>query len=316
MRPDAGPRWGGERWNPMRRIFLVVFAVVLVAAACGDDDDTLTQAQFVEQANAICEEGNEDFNKLFETDFPASPNKLRPFFEKATPIAEREVEGIRDLGAPEGQEDEYEELLRLGDAVVADFRAASEDQDKAAELFQAEGGDNSAKLEEKAEALGLDKCAEDEDEEEEGVTLLDPATFSPEKRAYVEQADAICAETQEQENALEEEHLSTFPPPIENWAKFLPAVVQVNREMLAELEALTPPPGDEDEVGAVLGDFESVVDEFEELGQLAAEGNSEEFDPRLQELFPRFDEIEQGFAEYGFQVCGIEQAEDEGGDEE
>lgn len=114
-----------------------VAAAVLVGlvAGCGGGDETtdetvtLTKAEFIKQGDAICKEGNQEINKGFEdfyeeNDLPENqePNKEQSIEIVETvilPSIQQQGEGIRDLGAPEGDEEQVDELLDSLDEAVA-----------------------------------------------------------------------------------------------------------------------------------------------------------------------------------------------------
>src|SRR5262249_31013499 len=101
----------------------------LIAAGCGSSDNTettattaaLTKAQFLKQGNAICAEGNKEINKNFEAFFKKTNLKKNEEPSKAQkeeaaetiliPAIRKDVEGIKALGAPEGEEEQVEEII-------------------------------------------------------------------------------------------------------------------------------------------------------------------------------------------------------------
>jgi hypothetical protein len=113
-----------------------VTAIALVAVGCGSDDDngttdstaSLTKAEFLEQGNAICRAGNKAIDGEFEKfaeEHNLSENKppTDAQFEEAAeeflvPAIARQVEEVRDLGLPEGEEDTVDEFLENAEAEV------------------------------------------------------------------------------------------------------------------------------------------------------------------------------------------------------
>jgi hypothetical protein len=114
----------------MRRMLLVLAVLgALIAAflsACGEGDgnsgteESLTKAQFVKQADGICAK----YNRMGETQFQevveslnldqAEPSKdvaAKGIAAVAIPILEEQIEELRALPAPEGEEQEVELIL-------------------------------------------------------------------------------------------------------------------------------------------------------------------------------------------------------------
>ena len=115
-----------------------IAAAVLVGlvAGCGgggettDETVTLTKAEFIKQGDAICKEGNQEIEKGFEDFFEENdiPENQEPSKAQSAEIVETVIlpnvqqqgEGIRDLGVPEGDEEQVNELLdSLEEAVAA-----------------------------------------------------------------------------------------------------------------------------------------------------------------------------------------------------
>jgi hypothetical protein len=293
-----------------------LLVLLLLAVACGDgggggkgQEKTVSKAEYVRQGNQICRESMEDFNQLFETDFPVVPSQVPAFSEKAVPIFNKRMNDLRELGTPEGDRDEVEEILDAGDKAVADFEAAARDERRAVELFQAEGGQNQQEFEEKARAYGLTQCAEEQEEE---ARKLDPSTFSPEKRAYVERADAICRRADERTDPIEDEVFRMFPPTLEAWASGIPRLLQIERPSLQELRRLDPPAADRARVDAMWEKRSNLFDTAERAAQAAGARDEPRATELLQQVFQGFEETDMELRSYGFQVCGSEDVEGPG----
>ena len=298
----------------MRRLFGLVVALALfgaTASACGDDDDArLSKAEFVKQANAVCSEGNQKFEALFEN-FPVTQAALAGFFEKATPIVEEQADRLRALDPPSEDEDTVQAIVDLLDQSVEDFEKAEKDPAFASQLFEAEGGEHTKEFEEKAAAYGMTECQEDEEEDAEGPERLDPATFSADKQAYIAKADAICAAANVKFRPVEAAAFEAFPPPLEAWAEFLPQIVAIYRPALAELQQLEPPAPDRATITDLFGRQSAILDRFNEAAGLAAAGDEDGFSNIMGPAFGESDEVDAALMAYGFQVCGPDdQAED------
>jgi len=145
----------------MRRLIAVVLtaSLVLLGAACGDDEERLTSEEFEAQGNEICEEGNERLEKLFTEEFgeadEAPPaDEVEAFIDdEVVPSIEQQIDDLRELNPPEDIEEEYEELLDEAE------EAAEEIGDLSAEDLFA-GEDPFEDVNRRAEELGLTACAE------------------------------------------------------------------------------------------------------------------------------------------------------------
>jgi hypothetical protein len=142
-----------------------VLALALVAAGCGSSDDSttdsttasLTKAQFLKQGNAICDAGNKEINAGFEEALPKGKQPSEAELSEAMetvliPSVTKQVEEIRALGAPEGEEEAIEDFLT----------GAEEELEKGEEDPASLATDASFnKTSQEAEAIGLTSCAEE-----------------------------------------------------------------------------------------------------------------------------------------------------------
>jgi hypothetical protein len=112
-----------------------VLAIALIAAGCGSSSDnstdstaSLTKAEFLKQGNAICATGNKQIEAGFESfgkENHLSENK-QPTEAQAAEVAETvlipavntQIEGIRALGAPSGDEDQVNAILEAAEEAV------------------------------------------------------------------------------------------------------------------------------------------------------------------------------------------------------
>jgi len=152
----------------VRRTFLLVLPglAALALAGCGGGGDsaggTLTKAEFVAQANAICKDYDARIDALGD---PGSIEDLVGLAEKAKPIAEDGVAKLRALKAPEDLQASYDEYLATGDVnieLLVQLGEAAKSGDVAAiEKIGTEGEDNADKAHGIAAELGLTECAKD-----------------------------------------------------------------------------------------------------------------------------------------------------------
>jgi hypothetical protein len=141
-----------------------LLATGLIAAGCGDDDDddgdggdVLTKQEFITQADALCTREGQAVDEAERQQLGqnSSEAEAEEFITgTALPNIQGQIDGIRDLGAPEGEEDQVnaflDEAQRALDAAEAD-----------PSLFAGEQGqDPFAKTRQLAMDLGLKKCAQ------------------------------------------------------------------------------------------------------------------------------------------------------------
>jgi hypothetical protein len=99
--------------------FAAIAGVVLigVGAGCGGgDDDTLTKAQFIQQADAICKKGNKRIDaaakQIFTTKQEPSKAQLTTFAtDTLIPDVQGQVDDVRALNEPSEDEDEVNAFL-------------------------------------------------------------------------------------------------------------------------------------------------------------------------------------------------------------
>jgi hypothetical protein len=121
-----------------RIIALLLGAAIvgLLAVGCGSSDSTtgssdegsLTKAEFVKQGNAICAQGSKDLNAEFEeftkengiseTKAPPKDVQEEAVEEILIPSVSRQIDEVKALGTPEGDEGEVEELIAAEEEVV------------------------------------------------------------------------------------------------------------------------------------------------------------------------------------------------------
>ena len=158
----------------MNKALLVAIAALVALAAlvagCGGGDSTtdetvtLTKTEFIKQGDAICKKGNKEIEEGFEEYAEENdlPQNKEPSSEQGIEITEtvilpnvqQQAEEIRELGAPEGDEDQVDELLTsLEDAVA-------EGEDDPELLFKGET-DPFAEVNELAVDYGFKVCGEE-----------------------------------------------------------------------------------------------------------------------------------------------------------
>jgi hypothetical protein len=141
-------------------------AAGLLAAGCGGGSDgRLSEAEFREQANAICSEYDGRIEDLGE---PGSLEEVPEFVNQAIPVIEDGLAELRELEPPEELEADYDRMLdeteksvgvaeRLRDAAAEGSRQAVQDALE-------EGNAADSESDRIARELGLEECADESDE--------------------------------------------------------------------------------------------------------------------------------------------------------
>jgi hypothetical protein len=138
-------------------------AVGLIAAGCGDDDDgegggggePLTKQKFIAQADQICKQSDQEINQqgreLFGKGRPSNAQMEQFATEVLVPEVQSQVDGIRELTPPEGDEETINSILDKAEEGVrqieADPSVVASDQGSSPALLEAarEIGDYGAK---------------------------------------------------------------------------------------------------------------------------------------------------------------------------
>jgi hypothetical protein len=151
----------------------------LFIAACGDDAEALSKPDFVAQANAICQETNDQINPIFETiyadtddvewDDPA--NELLLFvrwdgaMQLVVPIVDQQLADIRSLAPPSEDEELIDALLDDQEAAIDDFaglmEAAANGDRAALEALDSSTEDPFDDINRRAREYGLTVCGEE-----------------------------------------------------------------------------------------------------------------------------------------------------------
>ncbi len=106
-----------------RSVGAVALAVLVIFSGCGGSDEeststaavtvkasSITKAQFVKQANAICGNGTSRIAKVVQKAIVGDAG-IEPVEKAVVPMVNQFVVEIKALGAPEGDEAKVEELL-------------------------------------------------------------------------------------------------------------------------------------------------------------------------------------------------------------
>ena len=145
-----------------RALGLALFFAALAAGCGGGGGGGLSQEEFQQQANAICEKYDKKIQALGS---PTSPADIPAYVEKGIPLLRQGIAELRALNPPADVEDDYNRMLnetakaipaaeKLADAAEKSDAAAIQDAIK-------EGQQADDASDELATELKLDRCAAD-----------------------------------------------------------------------------------------------------------------------------------------------------------
>ena len=141
---------------------LALFFACLAAGCGGGGGDRLSQEEFQQQADAICEKYDKKIQALGS---PQSPADIPAYVQKGVPLLRQGIAELRALNPPADVEDNYNRMLdetanaipaaeKLADAAEKNDAAAVQDAIK-------EGQQADDVSDELATKLKLDRCAAD-----------------------------------------------------------------------------------------------------------------------------------------------------------
>jgi hypothetical protein len=286
-----------------RAVMLTALAALAaaIAAGCGGggDGERLTREEYIQQADAICADVNQQIEALGE---PTSLQGLATIGAEAVSATEQGLDALRELQAPEefeAQVNEAYDLLErqneLGREVV-DAAEAGDEAEVNRLIDEISTVDEQA--DQIAQDLGLQECGKDGLGEETTTSTTEAQALTREE--WIEQADAICAEANSRIDAIAD------PQSAEELATRAEEVIAISEEQLGKLEALTPPPELEPQVGEAIGLIRQQIELVREIATAAVAGDQAQVEAILAEgesLDQRLDALAR---EIGLTECGSE----------
>jgi ABC-type lipoprotein release transport system permease subunit len=121
-------------------LLAAAIAVAGIVAGCGGGDDSsdttttsLTKAAWITKADAICQQGNQEIEQAAKQQFgnqKPTTAEVRDFGTgTALPNTQTQVDKIRALGAPSGDEDQVNKILDTVQADIDKAKAAGDVED-------------------------------------------------------------------------------------------------------------------------------------------------------------------------------------------
>jgi hypothetical protein len=140
------------------RLLVPVALLGLLAAGCGDDEEALSEDEFVEQANEICDEGADELDaaseELFGDEEP-TPEELSGFADTFEDSIIGQIDDIDALNGPGDLEDELDPILDDARDAAAEFAEVLRDDPESAFAE-----DPFSDINERLTELGLTSCAD------------------------------------------------------------------------------------------------------------------------------------------------------------
>jgi hypothetical protein len=154
----------------VRRFALIAVLCVgaCVLAGCGDDDEALSEQEFLEQGNAICAAGNERLDAAFEDldleegEEPSAEQIEALLVDVFLPDVQSQIDDVRALEPPDELADAVDEFLDNAQATLDDVEQQAADDPSA--IFSGDE-DPFAEVNAQANEIGLTECADDGDDE-------------------------------------------------------------------------------------------------------------------------------------------------------
>jgi membrane protein involved in colicin uptake len=140
--------------------FAVVLISLLVLSGCGGDDSSLSQDEYEQKLEVVCNEGLQEreelANKITREYEEQKEQKLTAEYQaenirKLVTVYQGTIEEIKDLGLPEQNREKVEELIKAQEEASAKVLASPlSARDSLQTVFE--------EADDKAEALGVDSC--------------------------------------------------------------------------------------------------------------------------------------------------------------
>jgi hypothetical protein len=122
-------------------VVVAVLAAGAFATGCGSSDDngdstttaSLTKAEWIAKADAVCQQGNQQINQAAHQQFanqkPTAADVQQFATGTALPNTQSQVDQIKALGAPSGDEDQVNKILDTVQADIDKAKAAGDLED-------------------------------------------------------------------------------------------------------------------------------------------------------------------------------------------
>jgi hypothetical protein len=144
------------------RFVVVSFALLVVLGFPGCEEDSKSKASFVDEADVVCSEAEQEISRVPQPQDPTDPLQLANFLERAVPVAQEQNAELKKLERPAEQRAQIDELLAALDAEVDAaermLAAAKREDRQAIQQLLTESGLASAQAKRAADELDLAVC--------------------------------------------------------------------------------------------------------------------------------------------------------------
>jgi hypothetical protein len=118
-----------ENFMKLVGLTLILAALAVGAVGCGgsDEESTISKTDFIAQANEICKTANDQVDAASNEELSNSPTneEIEAFWnDTARPSVEDQVAQIRELGAPEGDEEQIDTFLTEVESATEEAQSA------------------------------------------------------------------------------------------------------------------------------------------------------------------------------------------------
>lgn len=276
-----------------------VIASLLVAlpllAACGDDAPS--KEDFLAEADPVCKRGNEIVT-VFTT--PSDVPMMKDFATKMADSVEKTAGELDKLKFPGGTDGKAaKDMVKAMRDAAGAARAVVPDVD-AKNYPNIEQGvtkfvDAFKNVDTKARALGSAECGKGA---AEMAGKLGTVTGETVKKAYIAQADALCATANDELDAIPEpETMAEVKESLEKSAARF-------EKLLNDVKAIPKPDFDRAKLTDALTSADQALAKLKEGGGVAGSGNERQLDRWFEELAEAFDLANARADAYGFKDCG------------
>jgi hypothetical protein len=273
---------------------LAIAIAAFAVAGCGDDGDEtetssaepLSKEEFIAQADEICESGDAEIEQqALDLGTGVDPDTL--VTTVIVPRTRDQVEQIRTLVPPEGDEDEINEFLDTFD------RGLDELENDPAILTKAETIAEARKL---ASDYGFKSCntGGTSSSQPSGVGVGGGAATGPKGR-FIAQADQICAQTAARTEKTIQDLVGggeVKPEQLDEVAEITASSIE---DQASGIRGLEIPEGDEEQVEAILTAAEEGAEEIRDDPESLSSGGVPN---------DKLDEANDLAVAYGLTVCG------------
>lgn len=146
----------------MRLVVACVALLVVLGFPGCEDDGGESKASFVEQADVVCSEAEQEISRVPQPQDPTDPLQLANFLERAVPVAQEQNAELKKLERPAEQRAQIDELIAALDAEVGAaermLAAAKREDREAIQQLLTESGLASAQAKRAADGLDMAVC--------------------------------------------------------------------------------------------------------------------------------------------------------------